>query len=123
MNEVNITIHTQQVNERCASVTLAGRLDAGNAQMIKETLMQLINGGAIHLVVDLAQVPFIDSAGLAALVSALKATRRVGGSVLLSGVQPQARTVFSLTMLDQVFAIHPNLEAALASLAATAGGG
>ena len=123
MNEVNITIHTQQVNERCASVTLAGRLDAGNAQMIKETLMQLINGGAIHVVVDLAQVPFIDSAGLAALVSALKATRRVGGSVLLSGVQPQARTVFSLTMLDQVFAIHPNLEAALASLAATAGGG
>jgi len=123
MNDVNITIHTQQVNERCASVTLAGRLDAGNAQMIKETLMQLINGGAIHLVVDLAQVPFIDSAGLAALVSALKATRRVGGSVLLSGVQPQARTVFSLTMLDQVFAIHPNLEAALASLAATTDGG
>lgn len=122
MNEVNITIHTQQVNERCASVTLAGRLDAGNAQMIKETLMQLINGGAIHLVVDLAQVPFIDSAGLAALVSALKATRRVGGSVLLSGVQPQARTVFSLTMLDQVFAIHPSLEAALASLTATTGG-
>lgn len=122
MNEVNITIHTQQVNERCASVTLAGRLDAGNAQMIKETLMQLINGGAIHVVVDLAQVPFIDSAGLAALVSALKATRRVGGSVLLSGVQPQARTVFSLTMLDQVFAIHPSLEAALASLTATTGG-
>ena len=122
MNEVNITIHTQQVNERCASVTLAGRLDAGNAQMIKETLMQLINGGAIHVVVDLAQVPFIDSAGLAALVSALKATRRVGGSVLLSGVQPQARTVFSLTMLDQVFAIHPSLDAALASLTATTGG-
>jgi anti-sigma B factor antagonist len=90
--------------------------------MIKETLMHLINGGVIHLVVDLAQVPFIDSAGLAALVSALKATRRVGGSVLLSGVQPQARTVFSLTMLDQVFAIHPNLEAALASLAASADG-
>jgi anti-sigma B factor antagonist len=123
MNEVNITIHTQQVNEHCASVTLAGRLDAGNAQMIKETLIQLINGGAIHLVVDLAQVPFIDSAGLAALVSALKATRRVGGSVSLSGVQPQARTVFSLTMLDQVFAIHPSLEAALASLAANTGGG
>jgi anti-sigma B factor antagonist len=123
MNEANITIHTQQVNERCASVTLAGRLDAGNAQMIKETLMQLINAGVIHLVVDLAQVPFIDSAGLAALVSALKATRRVGGSVLLSGVQPQARTVFSLTMLDQVFAIHPSLEAALASLAATTDGG
>ena len=121
MNELNLTIHTQQVDERCASVTLGGRLDAGNAQLIKETLMQLINAGTIHLVIDLAQVPFIDSAGLAALVSALKTTRRIGGSVLLSGVQPQARTVFSLTMLDQVFAIYPDLEAALASLTTTGG--
>lgn len=118
MNEVNITIHTQQVNERCASVVLGGRLDARNAQTVKETLKQLIDGGTTYLVVDLAQVPFIDSAGLAALVSALKSTRRVGGSVLLSGVQPQARTVFSLTMLDQVFAIYPSVEAALASLEA-----
>jgi len=116
MNEVSITIHTRQVNEHCATVALDGRLDANNAQTLKESLEQLIDGGTTYLVVDLAGVPFIDSAGLAALVSALKATRRVGGNVLLSGVQPQARTVFSLTMLDQVFAIHPNVEAALDSL-------
>jgi len=116
MNEVSITIHTRQVTEQCATVALDGRLDANNTQPLKESLEQLIDGGTSYLVVDLAQVPFIDSAGLAALVSALKATRRVGGNVLLSGVQPQARTVFSLTMLDQVFAIHPNVEAALDSL-------
>jgi anti-sigma B factor antagonist len=118
MNEPDITIRTQQVNEHCTSVVLAGRLDARNAQTIKETLKQLIDGGIVYLVVDLAQVPFIDSAGLAALVSALKSTRRVGGNVLLSGIQPQARTVLSLTMLDQVFTIHPSVEAAVNSLGA-----
>lgn len=118
MNEVNITIRTEEIYEHCASVILAGRLDARNAQMVKETLKQLIDGGVTHLIVDLAQVPFIDSAGLAALVSALKATRRVGGNVVLSGVQPQARTVFSLTMLDQVFTIHSTVETALDSLMA-----
>ena len=118
MSQVDSTIHTKQVNEHTASVTVTGRLDAGNAEIMKETLMQLIDGGAIHLIVDLADVPFIDSAGLAALVSALKATHRVEGNVLLSGVQPQARTVFSLTMLDQVCAIHPDVEAALDSLGA-----
>jgi anti-sigma B factor antagonist len=116
MNEVSITIHTKQVNAHCAAVTLDGRLDASNAQTLKESLEQLIDGGITQLVVDLAGVPFIDSAGLAALVSILKTTRRVGGNVLLIGVQPQARTVFSLTMLDQVFAIYPNVEAALDSL-------
>jgi anti-anti-sigma regulatory factor len=35
---------------------------------------------------------------------------------LLSGVPPQARTVFSLTMLDQAFTIHPSIEAAVRSL-------
>lgn len=118
VNEVSITIHTKQVNEHCAAITLAGRLDASNSQTLKESLEQLIDGGVIYLVVDLEKVPFIDSAGLAALVSALKASHRAGGNVLLSGVQPQARTVFSLTMLDQVFAIHPNVEAALDSLEA-----
>jgi anti-sigma B factor antagonist len=116
MNEVSITIHTKQVNEHCAAITLDGRLDASNAQTLKESLEQLIDGGITQLVVDLAGVPFIDSAGLAALVSTLKTTRRVGGNVLLTEVQPQARTVFSLTMLDQVFAIYPNVEAALDSL-------
>lgn len=113
MSEAGITIQTKQVSEQQASVLLAGRLDARNAQTVKETLQQLIEEGSIHLVVDLGQVPFIDSAGLAALVSALKATRRFGGNIALAGVQPQARTVFSLTMLDQVFNIHASVEEAL----------
>ena len=117
MNDVNIIIRSEHIDEQCASVALVGRFDARNAQTVKETLKQLVDAGAIHLIVDLAEVPFIDSAGLATLVSTLKLVRRVGGSVLLAGVQPQARTVFSLTMLDQVFSIHPTVEAALASLA------
>jgi anti-sigma B factor antagonist len=116
MNDVNIVIRSEHINEHCASVALVGRFDARNAQTVKEALKQLVDGGVTHLIVDLAQVPFIDSAGLATLVSALKLARRVGGSVLLVEVQPQARTVFSLTMLDQVFTIHPTVEAALASL-------
>jgi anti-sigma B factor antagonist len=115
MNDVNIVIRSERVDEQCASVALVGRFDARNAQTVKEALKQLVDGGVTHLVVNLAQVPFIDSAGLAALVSTLKLVRRVGGSVLLAEVQPQARTVFSLTMLDQVLTIHPTVEAALAS--------
>ncbi len=116
MNDDNIAIRSELIDEDRASVALVGRFDARNAQTVKEALKQLVDGGATYLIVDLAEVPFIDSAGLATLVSALKLVRRVGGKVLLAGVQPQARTVFSLTMLDQVFTIHPTVEAALASL-------
>jgi len=61
-------------------------------------------------------VSFIDSSGLAALVSGLRSARERKGDIVLSGVQSQAQTVFRLTMLDRVFAIHPTFEQAKQSL-------
>ena len=63
---------------RRAVFTLDGRLDAGNADAVKEALIQTIGSGVCQVVVDMTQVPFIDSAGLSTLVSALKMTRRAG---------------------------------------------
>jgi anti-sigma B factor antagonist len=100
-----------------AVLLLSGCLNAAHAELLKDTLKQIIDGGSAHVVVDLADVPFIDSAGLSALVFGLKLARRAGGDLMLAGVQPQTLTVLSLTMLDKVFTICPNREAALASLA------
>ena len=101
---------------RRAVFMLDGRFDAGNADAVKEALKQTIGSGVRQVVVDMTQVPFIDSAGLSTLVSALKMSRRAGGDVVLAGVQPQTLTVFSLTMLDKVFAIYPTCQSALDSL-------
>ena len=111
-----MTIRTVPINEDCVVVTLDGRFDAGNADAAKETLKRVIDGNVRTVIVDLTQVPFIDSAGLSTLVSSLKRARSTGGNVLLSGVQPQTRTVFNLTMLDRVFTIHPTVQAALDGL-------
>lgn len=90
---------------------LSGHLDAGHAASLKELLKQAIDTGSVRLVVDMAEVPFVDSAGLSALVFGLKLARRAGGDLALSGVQPQTLTILSLTMLDQVFSIQPTMEA------------
>jgi anti-sigma B factor antagonist len=86
---------------------LSGRLDAGHAASLKDVLKETIDTGTVRLVVDMAAVPFIDSAGLSALVFGLKHARRAGGDLALSGVPPQTLTVLSLTMLDKVFSIRP----------------
>lgn len=111
-----MTIRTQPINEDCVVVTLHGRFDARNAATAKETLNRVIDGNVSTVIVDLTQVPFIDSAGLSTLVSSLKQARSTGGNVLLSGIQPQTRTVFDLTMLDRVFSIHPTVQSALDGL-------
>ena len=79
-------------------------------------MKRVIDGNVSTVIVDLTQVPFIHSAGLSILASSLKRARSNGGNVLLSGVQPQTRTVFELTMLDQVFSIHPTVQSALDGL-------
>jgi anti-sigma B factor antagonist len=111
-----ISISTEQVSDKCALVVLSGRFDASTANVLKDVFYDVIIGNTTHVIVDMEQVSFIDSSSLAALVSALKMLRRVGGSLLLAGMQPQARMVFSLTMLDQIISIYPSRQAAIDSL-------
>lgn len=97
-------------------LSLSGRLDATTCSAVKATLQQLTRNEQPKIIVDLEQVPFIDSSGLASLVSGLRLAREKGGNITLSGIQPQTRIVFHLTMLDRVFSIHPTFEAAKQSL-------
>jgi len=97
-------------------IRLNGRLDAKSSTHVKETLEKLLQEEQFKIIVDMQGVSFIDSSGLAALVSGLRSARERKGDIVLSGVQSQAQTVFRLTMLDRVFAIHPTFEQAKQSL-------
>jgi anti-anti-sigma factor len=97
-------------------IYLKGRLDANTSSTVKTALKDLLENGQLKLIVDLQEVPFIDSSGLAALVSGLRVAREKGGNIVLSRVQIQAETVFRLTMLDRIFTIQPTPEAAQQSL-------
>jgi anti-sigma B factor antagonist len=65
------------------------------------------------VVIDLAQVGYIDSSGLATLVEMLKKTKSQGGSLALAGMSDKVKSLFEITKLDKLFAICPNLQDAL----------
>lgn len=67
-----------------------------------------LNGAVDHarggtIVVDMAALEFIDSAGLGLLVAILKRTRRLGGVLRLTHVSDRVMTKFRITGLDVVF--------------------
>jgi anti-sigma B factor antagonist len=93
------------------------RLDASVAPAFKQAVVQLVEGGNRRLVVDLAGVDFIDSSGLGALVSILKALGSQG-SLAVCGAKGPVLALFKLTRMDKVFAIHADRAEALARLGA-----
>jgi anti-anti-sigma factor len=80
------------------------RIDALSGPQLRGRLHELLDDGVTNLVVDLTAVPFMDSAGMAVLVSALKRARTEGGDVRLVWPAAEgARRIINLTRLDRVF--------------------
>ncbi len=99
-------------------ITLApkGRLDAFSAPVMREEIQQQVAKGKHRLVIDLSQTQFLDSAGMAALVSALKLCRQQDGDVRL--VWPEievVKRILALTKFDRVFDIRTTAEEAVAA--------
>ena len=93
------------------------RIDASKAPAFKDEMSRCIEAGQNQLVLDLSQVDFIDSSGLGALVSCLK---RLGprGSLAVAGATGAVSRLFTLTRMDRVFALHPNVDTAVEQLSA-----
>jgi len=109
-------ISCQPLESDIVLIRVSGRLDAASEPDLRDTLKAYLEKGFHKIIVDLQQVPFIDSSGLAALVSGLRLARENKGDIVLSGIRPQVQTVFRLTMLDRIFPIHPTSDDAERSL-------
>jgi anti-sigma B factor antagonist len=109
-------ISSKAVSPTVRIISLNGALNARSAEEAKQTFRNLVEQGVKRVVVDLQEVPFIDSSGLAALVSGLKTLGGEAANLKLAAPQSQARLLFELTMFDRVFEIHDSVEDALNSL-------
>lgn len=89
----------------------ATRIDAPAALQFKEDMRGLTADGTGRFVLDLAQVEFIDSSGLGAVVAAMKQLSP-GQSLELAALQPIVEKVFRLTRMDTVFTIYDSADAA-----------
>lgn len=97
-------------------VAVNGEVDVYSAPALKEKITELLGAGNTTLIVDLSSVAFLDSTGLGALVEARTATTEAGGTLPLVCNQERILKLFTITGLDGVFAIHPTIAEALASL-------
>lgn len=98
-----MTAHTA-TTDSLATIVLRGRLDAVSAVKLRHEIDEKFAAERFDIVVDLAAVEFVDSAGLAALANGMRRARQNAGDLrVVYPASPSARRVFALTRFDQVF--------------------
>jgi len=100
----------QEVGRGLVFVNLAGELDLLTSDEVRSALSELVDRGHHQLAVDLRDLAFIDSTGLAVLVGALKKVREHHGSLVLISADGHPRRVLKITGLDKVFGVYPSRE-------------
>ena len=96
-------------------VRLGGELDLYNADEVRNALTAAIDGGAARIVIDMADVDFVDSTALGVLV---EARSKLGqGGLLLAAPQQETRRTLEVSGLDRHLPVHDSVDGALASSA------
>ncbi len=99
-------------------VALAGEVDIASVPQLEAELSRLLDGGATRLIVDLAELQYIDSTGLGCLAAARRRARDAGGNLVVVCGNERILRLFAITGLDQVFTICAGPAEAQAALGA-----
>lgn len=95
---------------------ISGDIDLANSPAMRKVLLgEIKDKHTPKVLLNLKNVRYIDSSGIASLVEGLKAARDNGARLILYGLSPSVREVLELSRLQKIFEIYETEEQALAS--------
>lgn len=90
-------------NAGLVSVTLGGRLQKEDAQLLRQDLLEYMDRGCSNYRIDMSKLEYIDSSGLGVLLALHKITARDGGNLVLAGMRGTVDELFEVTRLKKIF--------------------
>ena len=114
-----------QIEERTVGdvtiLDLKGKITLGEGdELLKDKVNSLVNQGYKKIILNLAEVPYVDSAGLGQIVQTYTTVSRQGGSLKLLGLTKRITDLLSITKLLTVFETYDNEADAVRSFASSA---
>ncbi|MCE9618675.1 MAG: STAS domain-containing protein [Planctomycetes bacterium] len=90
-----------------------GDVDMARSPALRAKLTESLKSKPGRLVVDLSDVPYMDSSGLATLIEALQTTRKNQIKFIICNLSPRVRSILEIARLTTVFTVVENREQAL----------
>jgi anti-sigma B factor antagonist len=108
-----IPIHTDRLADGVV-IRPQGDIDLSRAPSLRQQIseVQKVNPG--RLIIDLSEVPYMDSSGVATLVEAMQVARRRNQKLILCSPQEKVKAIFEIARLDMVFKIVSSRDEAVA---------
>jgi anti-sigma B factor antagonist len=109
---------TVRIESRPAAqiVHLAGTVAIHQSDELREQLRSVLTPSTPNLVLNLRDLEFVSSMGIAAIVAAHNDARNRGGRAALVSPRPAIAKLLSITRVDRLIPVYPSLEAALDAL-------
>lgn len=94
---------------------MSGDIDINTSPDVKKSFDDAVNEKKEKVLINLSDVGYVDSSGLATLVEVLKNLRSYGGKLKLSNLSEKVKGLFEITKLDKLFDIEADEDAAIDS--------
>ncbi|WP_067174694.1 STAS domain-containing protein [Microtetraspora niveoalba] len=94
-------------------VVVAGELDLFTAPILRDEIRDAIMQDGATVVLDLADLSFMDSSGLSVLIEAWRLATSEGGGVCLAAPQPPVARILRTTGLDRRMKVYPDVDTAI----------
>ncbi len=108
-------IDTRNVGE-VTVLDCSGKITLGEGTMaIRNTVRELLKGGTKKIVLNLADVNYIDSSGIGELVSSYTTVTNQGGQLKLLNLTKKIHELLAITKLLTVFQVFENEDSAISS--------
>lgn len=85
------------------TVAIEGRITVNNSDEMRRKIVAALRAKPAQVTVDLSQVTYMDSSGLATLLEAVRIARKQDTRFMLAGVSGQPRCLFQIETLDRLF--------------------
>ena len=119
MSSLTIHIAPYEGGASPAVAEMRGVLDTGSVEAARQTLEAAVHDGARVLVLDLAEVEYISSAGWSLIVDLARDCRACGGELVLCGMRTEVGEIFELLEFSTLVDAYPDRGAALSAAGVT----
>lgn len=113
MENISISLSESGHDRNVSEVRVDGVVDTLTASELEQVIDSLLRRGRYRIVIDLAGVDYISSAGWGIFISHIKDVRANDGDIKLAGMVPDVHEIFELLEFDKVLQIFPSVDEAV----------